>query len=192
LVALVLGCTGAPPATETDGGCPAPVTVTCDAQSCAGCCKEGVCLAGIHNLACGYAGIACATCNAAQECSQAQCKMCPNLAGRFRGSVKVTAANASAACPTVGSEGLDDRTFVAGVQTDSYNEPPAFFTCTTSQLGCDVTVDCGFTAGDGTGRTVWTLTASPDAPYLLTGTGVQTGTGAYCPSATWALVGSRQ
>ncbi len=54
-------------------------TQPCGAATCAGCCQNGACQAGVGNSACGRGGAACVACGAGQVCGAEQrCNVDPN------------------------------------------------------------------------------------------------------------------
>lgn len=56
-----------------DGAVISPDGAACDASTCTGCCRDGVCLSGTSGMACGKPGAACETCPSGAECSDRAC-----------------------------------------------------------------------------------------------------------------------
>jgi hypothetical protein len=56
-----------------DGGGYCQANTMCDPSNCTGCCVNDICAQGTQNQACGYGGVACATCGSGSSCYNGSC-----------------------------------------------------------------------------------------------------------------------
>lgn len=75
------GVSGSADAGPTDGGVTTPDAVVtpdgalaCNANNCAGCCRDGSCLSGATPAACGRPGAACESCSGPTDCVERECR----------------------------------------------------------------------------------------------------------------------
>ena len=104
----VAGCGGS----DRDDGDPTPDSGggSCNATNCAGCCFEGVCVAGTADSTCGTGGTACVACELGDTCNAGECSCegCYEDIACLAGTSAAACGSGGVICEECGSDRICD------------------------------------------------------------------------------------